>query len=310
MRACVLTIVVLSFAPRAAWGQYNVPRETTHDSRSLKPPCFWAECWCGRGACSSIIPPPPSLAGSELGGSFDLVMAGEGTAVRPLDFADIAVFHVHGLVNVGRRAELFGGGDLLLWQPSAMDAPRWQAGLVGVRARATPWLASYARVQLGASLDSAAPWGQVEAAAQLRYEVPRFGLTWESALGGTYTRSPGAEDRTVHLGEVLAQSGVLSRWPVGIRWAVGVWWSLDVHVPVIDLDDDHDPRVRGGMSMGVLVGLGGGLDVFFEQAVVDRGDRDEPSTVLPNLSDGFDELRWRVGFNRRFGTRRTSRKYR
>jgi hypothetical protein len=305
VRTLVLAVAFVSLAPRAARGQYNVPRQTTHDTRSLEEPCLTDECWCGRSQCSSYVPSPPSLAGSELGASVDLVMASEGTAVPPLDLLDLAVLRIHWLVNVGRRAELFGGFDVLLAQPGSMDESRWQRALVGVRARATSHVAGHARVQLGDSLDGAGLWGQVEAAAELRVDAPRFWLSWDSVLGGTYTRSPTDTDHTVDLAEVLAQTGlVLRARRSGKPLPVCGWWSLDFHVPVIDLADGHDPRLRVGMSQGMLVALGGGLDIFIEQVASGRGDRDDAATILPNLFDGFPILRWRVGFNRRFGTRR------
>jgi hypothetical protein len=308
VRSLVLVFVFVALASRDVRGQYNVPPATTHDTRSLEEPCLTDMCWCGREQCSSFVPAPPSLDGSELGASVDLLDTSKGTPVGHLDPLDLAVFRIHGLVNIGQRTELFAGLDLLLRQPSSMHEPRWQRQLVGMRARATRRVAGYARVQWGPGLDDDGHWGQGEAAVQLGLPVPRFFLSWDSALGGTYTQSATVADRTVHLGELFAQTGYVVRAPYSNgRRALGGWWSLAVHVPVIDLRDGHDPEWRLEISQGLLFGLGSGLDVFVEMVLFGRGDHDDPMTMLPNLTDGFSQVRWRVGFNQRFGTRRIPR---
>jgi hypothetical protein len=218
-----------------------------------------------------------------------------------LDPRDVAVVRSHALVNLGRRAELFGGLDVLLRQPDSMHEPRWQSVLAGVRARATSQVAGYVRGQLGASLAGAGRWGQVEIAGQLQREVlrrPRVALSWKTAVGACYTRSPTTTDRTANLGEILAATGFVFRERNTGRWELGGWWSLDLGVGA----DGDDARWGFGMSQGLLLGLGRGFDVFVEQVIMGRA-----RTTLPNLADGFPHVRWRIGFNRRFGARRIAR---
>lgn len=287
-----------------ALAQYNVPSQTSSDSRVV----------IARDERDVQIAEPakPTPKGWELGASLDFLTTNERSFRREkLDFTDVVLFHVHALVNLGARAELFGGVDLLPKQPSFSNELKWQGALAGVRARFTRTVSAYARGQVGPNLARDGYWTVGEAALQYRRDLAERVLFWESALGGTYTQLfLDEQSKRFFQTELLAMTGIAIREKKGV---FAMWLNFGFHFPIVGRPTVErpdptgralDPQVRVGTFFGMLVGVNRGLDLFLEASILDRGDFQDAATTLPILAGGFDQRRIVFGFNRRFGTRK------
>lgn len=288
---------------RVASAQYNVPSQATGQSQSLEI--------AGDGPAR---PPPPGLAlGWELGASLDFLTSDPSLGERKLKFTDVVLFRAHGLIALGRRAEVFAGVDLLPKQPSYTDELVWQGALLGARYRLSdPWSA-YVRGQGGPGLARDGHWLVGEAALQYKVDLAERTLFWESALGATYTQlfpdepAGGPFWQT----ELLARSGIAVRERRGF---FATWLAFTFQFPLVARPSPGapdpgaaralDPQTRVGVALGMLLGVSRSLDLFAEVSVLDRGDLDAPATTLPILGGGFDQNRIVFGFNRRLGDRR------
>lgn len=283
-----------------ALAQYNVPSQATGESLNI-------------AIGYDPAPRKDKPLGWELGASLDFLTADSRADGPGYKFTDIVFFRLHTLVALGKRAELFGGVDLLPKQPSASDEPTWQSGLLGARIGLGKTLSAYARAQGGPALARDGWWLTGEAAAQAKVALAERFLFWESTLGATHTQLfPEADERRrLWQTELLAQTGIALRDKDGV---FASWLSFGFHFPLLARPEPGrpdpvtgrslDPTVRVGMALGLLVGVNRGLDLFLEGQILDRGDREDPRTTLPVLGGGSDQKRLVFGFNRRFGARR------
>ncbi len=299
----VLVIAVLLGATAPASAQYNVPSQATGDS-SRQVLAYEEK--------QVIATAPTSELGYEFGASLDFLTRDRAPGEKALKFTDVVLFRVHGLLAVGRKAELFAGVDLLAKQPSYTDELVWQGGLLGARLGFTPKLSGYVRAQGGPMLDRDGYWGMGELAVQSKVGLAEKVLFWDSTVGGTYTQLVPDEPVTKRFwqAELLAETGLAIRERKGF---FALWLTFSFHFPLVarprlgDPDPDRsglDPQTRVGVSLGVLAGVTKSLDFFVEISTRDRGDLENPQTTLPILSGGFDQGRILFGFNKRFGTRR------
>ena len=307
---CLVVALVMIASPRLARAQYNVPSQASGQSGKLEI----------AGEESSRPASPGLSIGWELGASLDFMtsdpsgrVADPGLAERKLKFTDVVLFRAHGLVALGRRAELFAGVDLLPKQPSSTDELVWQGALLGARYRFTDLLSGYVRGQGGPGLARDGYWLAGEAALQSNVDIAEKTLFWESALGATYTQLFPDEpvDKAFWQTELLTRSGIAIREKRGI---FATWLSFTFHVPLVARPKPGspdpasgralDPATRVGVAFGMVLGVSRALDLFLEISILDRGDVDNPATTLPILSGGFDQNRIVFGFNRRMGHRR------
>jgi hypothetical protein len=160
-------------------------------------------------------------------------------------------------------------------------------------------------------------WVAGEGAVQARMHLAERVLFWESAIGGEYTKLFPKDDPTLWNAELLVQTGIAIREKHGF---FAGWLNFGFHFPLADEGriavpvpgatpamttmQDLDPQTRVGVSLGALIGVTKGLDLFLELSILDRGDLANPTTTLPILEGGFDQRRIVFGFNRRFGSRR------
>ncbi|HEY5938296.1 MAG TPA: hypothetical protein VIU61_26775, partial [Kofleriaceae bacterium] len=142
MKAVLVLVAVL--APTVANAQYNVPSQASGERGSAQIATGGAE----------IVQLPEKLQfGGELGASLDFMTSDPSLGGKPLEFTDLVLFRLHGLVAIGKRAEIFAGVDLLPKQPSFTDEHRWQGSLLGARMRVSKTLSAYVRGQFGPNLD-------------------------------------------------------------------------------------------------------------------------------------------------------------
>lgn len=304
MKACIVVLAVL--APSIASAQYNVPSQASGERGSVQIAAGGAE----------IIEAPEKLSlGGELGASLDFMTSDPSLGGKSLKFTDVVLFRLHGLVAIGKRAELFAGTDLLPKQPSFTDEHRWQGALAGVRFVLPHALSAYARGSVGPNLEHDGFWIAGEAAGQYKRDLAERVLFWESSLGLTYTKLL-FDDRStsVFQTELLAQTGIALRDNKNGIFAV--WLSFGFHFPLVNRPTEQpdpapirptDPQVRVGVFLGTVLGVTKTLDLFVEVSILDRGDVADPATTLPILAGGFDQTRFLFGFNRRFGTRARKR---
>jgi hypothetical protein len=308
-----VVVVVVALAviagTRAASAQYNVPSQASGESGRI-------QIAADEPSADSSMPKPDLPLGWELGASLDFMTSDPSLGDRKLKFTDVVLFRAHGLLAIGRRAEVFTGVDLLPKQPSYTDELVWQSALVGARYRFSDAWAAYARGQGGPGLGRDGYWVVGEAAAQYRLDLAEKTLFWENALGGTYTELFRDEpvDRRFWQAELLAQSGIAVREKKGI---FATWLAFTFQFPLVARPTPRspdpasgralDPQTRVGVAFGMVLGVSRSVDLFLELSVLDRGDLDDPRTTLPILGGGFDQNRIVFGFNRRFGARRRAR---
>jgi hypothetical protein len=189
--------------------------------------------------------------------------------------------------------------------------------LLGVRYTIDKHFSVYGRGQGGPGLNSDGMWVAGEAAVQARMHLAERVLFWESAIGGEYTRLFPDDKAKIWTTELLAQTGIAIREKHGF---FAGWLNFGFHFPLahqgrmavpvpgatpdVTMMADMDPQTRVGVSVGALIGVTRGLDLFMEISILDRGDLANPTTTLPILEGGFDQRRIVFGFNRRFGSRR------
>lgn len=317
----LLAALALLAGTPTAHAQYNVPSQASGDSvRTLEV----------ASDDQVIARSPDRPLAWELGASLDFMTsdptlptvappadppADPGLAGRKLKFTDVVLFRAHALLALG-RAEIFTGVDLLPKQPNFTDELVWQSALVGTRYRFGDTFSAYGRAQGGPGLARDGYWLAAEAALQHRLDLAERTLYWESALGGTFTQLFPDEpaDRQLWQTELLAQSGIAVRERRGFFAA---WLSFTFHFPLAarPLGSDPDPasgralvpQTRVGVAFGTVLGVSKTVDLFVEISVLDRGDLEDPRTLLPILGGGFDQNRIVFGFNRRFGARRRGR---
>jgi hypothetical protein len=97
VRLLMLSVLVVVTSPGVAVAQYNVPSQATGDSSRIEI------------ASDQVIAsdPPKKPLGYELGASLDFLTRDREPGADALKFTDIVFFRLHGLVELGRRAELF-----------------------------------------------------------------------------------------------------------------------------------------------------------------------------------------------------------
>lgn len=305
MRWSVPVLLVLLHG--VAFAQYNVPAQATGRSVEIASD--------GESSEIATSDPDPTPLGQEVGASLDFITRDGASGQRAYKFTDLVLFRLHTLVSVGKQTEIFAGVDLLPKQPSDTNESKWQTALLGARYSINRSVAAYVRGQGGPALANDGLWAEVEAAVQPSMHLAERVLFWESSIGGEYTRLFPDDDRTAWTAELLAQTGIAIRERHG--YFAG-WLNFGFHFPLahrgqLAVTDpasgmtarrDMDPQTRVGVSLGALIGVTRGLDLFLELSILDRGDLASPATTLPILEGGFDQRRIVFGFNRRFGSRR------
>lgn len=304
----LLSLVLL--VPGVAFAQYNVPSQATGGNSAV----IARDSEYEDG--NTIAKSGDDDMGQEVGASLDFVTRDGAPGMSAYKLTDIVLFRLHMLVAVGKNTEIFGGVDFLPKQPSDTNESTWQTAMLGVRQTINKHLSFYGRGQGGPALERDGMWVAGEAAVQTRMLLAERVLFWESAVGGEYTRLYPKDDSMMWNAELLVQTGIAVRerhgyfagWlNFGFHFPLAHRGRMAVEVPGGTPDvtmRDLDPQTRVGVSLGALIGVTRGLDLFLELSILDRGDLANPTTTLPILEGGFDQRRIVFGFNRRFGSRR------
>jgi hypothetical protein len=228
-----------------------------------------------------------------------------------LEFTDLVLLRLHGLIGLGDSAELFVGTDVLPKQPSYTDELAWQGSLLGVRAKLDKNFSAWARASGGPMLGREGYWVSGDAAVSYRMALEKF-IFFESSLGWTHTQL--FFDRDTE--DPFYVEEVFTKWGLALRdrkGRLGAWLSFDYVYPVVSDPDlgapdpvsggALDPQPRVNFHLGTIVGISKTVSLFVEWSILDRGDLENPFTTLPFLNTGFDQRQLLFGFIRRFGNK-------
>lgn len=259
----------LAFTHQVAFAQYNVPAPATgsHRESSVK---IASDDYDG-----GTIAKDDDDMGQEVGASLDFITRDGASMQRAFKFTDVVLFRLHTLVAVGDSTEIFAGVDLLPKQPSDTEESKWQSAMLGVRHTINRHFAAYARGSGGPLIDNKGLWAAGEAAVQASKHLAERFLFWESAIGGEYTRMFPEDNAKLWNAELLVQTGLALR---DRRGFFAGWLNFGFHFPlahrgrmevpgatpdVVEMQD-MNPQTRVGVSLGALVGVTRGLDLFIE----------------------------------------------
>jgi hypothetical protein len=234
----------------------------------------------------------------EVGGTLRLVTAPQGPfGGRSLRFTDVGLFGAHARYATGGRFEFDGGVSLLAKQPTNAREPIVQGGNLGVRFRLFEKWALWARGAGGPMLADLGAWGEGAAGAQVRTSIDEY-VRFQGSLGGAVTRLAVDGGKDPWFAEVSSHGEVLLTWSKNS----GVWLGADYRVPVAHRDGalELDPKVRLSIESGIILGFVKNWDLYGVATVIDRGDLNEPTTTIPVLDGGFDQMQFLAGVAHHF----------
>ncbi|WP_437304654.1 hypothetical protein [Sorangium sp. So ce388] len=247
--------------------------------------------------------------GLELGGEMTLVTSelslrrdpdGEGLA-----FTDVGLLSLNGRYSFG-PVELAAAMALLVKQPDTADELVPQNGSLAGRVALGDGQALTLRLAGGPLLGDLGLWEGGELLLQAK-RAAHSTLVFQGALGGAFTHLDFAEDteQPFWLGEVVVDAETILRTPVR---AFSLWLGVDLRFPVLHNPDNHDPDPSGFLApttrLNVYVGTAYSYvedwDLYLRVAVLDRGDKAEPWTMVPILDGGFDQQQFSLGVMHRW----------
>jgi len=296
MNAALRISLVTTFLslPTAALAQYSIPKDAASSARI-------------GSARQKVYKKLVREGGWELGGSINFITSTEDLGNGELEFTDLVVARLHGLVSIGGKVELFGGTDLLPKKPSDADELAWQGGLIGARMAFGEHFAGWVRAAGGPQMGRTGWWSAGSGAGQFKMELEDV-LFFEAQLGWAQTHLffDESTDSNFYLAELFSQVGIAVR---DRRGQFGAWLNFDYYVPILANPDEADgstgafldPQPRVNLHVGVLLGISKTVDLFMEFSILDRGEVENPETTLPLLQTGFDQRQLLFGFMRRFG---------
>lgn len=247
--------------------------------------------------------------GLELGGEMTLVTSelslrrdpdGEGLA-----FTDVGLLSLNGRYSFG-PVELAAAMALLVKQPDTADELVPQNGSLAGRVALGDGQALTLRLAGGPLLGDLGLWEGGELLLQAK-RTAHSTLVFQGALGGAFTHLDFAEDteQPFWLGEVVVDAETILRTPVR---AFSLWLGVDLRFPVLHNPDNHDPDPSGFLApttrLNVYVGTAYSYvedwDLYLRVAVLDRGDKAEPWSMVPILDGGFDQQQFSLGVMHRW----------
>ncbi|WP_437753828.1 hypothetical protein [Sorangium sp. So ce1389] len=247
--------------------------------------------------------------GLEVGGEMTLVTSELSFSRDPdgdgLAFTDVGLLSLNGRYSFG-PVELAAAMALLVKQPDTADELVPQNGSLAGRVALGDGQALTLRLAGGPLLGDLGLWEGGELLIQAK-RAAHSTLVFQGALGGAFTHLDFAEDteQPFWLGEVVVDAETILRTPVR---AFTLWVGVDLRFPVLHNPDNHDPDPSGFLApttrLNVYVGTAYSYvedwDLYLRVAVLDRGDKDEPWTMVPILDGGFDQQQFSLGVMHRW----------
>jgi hypothetical protein len=225
-----------------------------------------------------------------------------------LDFTDVGLLMLNARYSFG-PVEIAATTDFLVKQPSFMDEWVPQSGSLTTRVALGLQQALAIQFEGGPLLRDLGIWESAQLSIQAKRDVHRT-IVFEGALGGNFTHInfDRATQREFWFSEVVVGLKTILRTPFP---AFAAWVTADLAIPVAGSPDRDspdpsgflDPQTRLNFSVGAAYLLAEQWNLYASLAVIDRGDEENPESMLPILRGGFDQqhltfgvqYRWELG---------------
>jgi hypothetical protein len=247
----------------------------------------------------------------EAGGEM-VFLTSDATEREPaLEFTDVGLLRLRGRRALGEWGEVFVGTQLLVKQPEDWDEPIWQSALGGLLFPTGHRLATAFYAGGGRLFGEDGWWWQFQPTLLAKPVVDKW-VRFELALGHSIMLLDiEGDERRFWLEEIAAHAQAQLGEDTGAMW-VGVDYALPIGSgpdhPDAHSDRFLDPQIRLGLQVGgVLSPKRSNWDLFVIYSVVDRGDLENPATMLPILDGGFDQRQLAIGVQHRFGVEKPPR---
>lgn len=242
----------------------------------------------------------------ELGGEMTFVtssLAPEGG--EDLEFTDVGLLMVNARYSFG-PVELAATADFLVKQPSFMDEWVPQSGSLSTRVALGLGQALALHFEGGPLLRDLGVWESAALSIQAKRDVHET-IVFEGALGGniTHLHFDQPTQRAFWFSEVVVGLKTVLRTPFP---AFAAWVTADLSIPVAGNPDRDspdpsgflDPQTRLNFSIGAAYLLADQWNLYASLAVLDRGDEENPQSMLPILRGGFDQQHLTLGVQYRW----------
>jgi hypothetical protein len=275
-------------APPAAAGEAVVQQNLSMDTR--------------RQGSDDIVAPSREL---EISTSMAFVTSrAEMASVPELYFTDVGLWRSHIAFTPVPRVRLVGAVELLAKQPATLDEHFFQNGALGIQISTSKRTALAFDFAVGSLLGDIGYHGSAGLALQARKRMNEV-ISWEGRLGVGATNLWYDVDTADNFwfAEAGGSGEVQFCWgPCKFHYGA-TWFALDLAVPVYHHPDgpdertmmEIDPRTRLGFTMGSFFKVSKRWDMFLSVGWVDRGDAEKPTTQLPILDGGFDQVQLGMG---------------
>jgi hypothetical protein len=252
---------------------------------------------------NSVLLPEGDL---ELGGELTFLTSSVPPAGgEELVFTDVGLLMLNVRYSTG-SVEIAAAADLLIKQPSFMDEWVPQAGSLTTRVALGEGQALSLNLEGGPLLRDLGVWEGAALVIQAKRAVHDT-IVFEGALGGNFTHlnfdQPTQE--AFWFSEVEVGLKVIFRTPFT---AFAAWAGADLHVPVAGNPDSDapdpagflDPSTRLNANIGAAYLVANRWNIYASLAVIDRGDKGNPESMLPILRGGFDQQHLTLGVQYRW----------
>jgi len=242
----------------------------------------------------------------EIGGEMTFLtssLAPEGG--EELVFTDVGLLMLNARYSFG-PVELAATADFLVKQPSYMDEWVPQSGSLTTRIALGLGQALSLNVEAGPLLQDLGVWEAATLGIQAKRDVHRT-IVFEGLLGGNFTHINFAQltQQEFWFSEVVVGFKTVLRTPFP---AFAAWVTADLSVPVAGEPDRDspdpagflDPQTRLNFSVGSAYLLADEWNLYASFAVIDRGDKKSPESMLPILRGGFDQQHLTLGVQHRW----------
>jgi hypothetical protein len=242
-------------------------------------------------------------SGGELTAQMRFVTADAMLDGQELKFTDLGLFGLSGRWSLFTKLEVAASVELLPKQPSFTEEKPWQSVGFALRSPLGRHIAIAVSGGGGHLMNHQGMWTGEALTLEWKKPVHEDFLAFDvqASVNGLGLASPDTSQSTAFLTEVGLRTTALFHEPKG---HVGAWLGIGYSVPVQYSGEDPitevaiDPQPRLSLHMGTVLSLVKKWDIYFDFAIVDRGDRANPATQLPILDGGFDQKQIIFGVTR------------
>jgi hypothetical protein len=250
-------------------------------------------------------------SGGELAAQMRFLTADNMLDGDKLKFTDLALFGLSGRWSLFTKLEVSASVDLLPKQPSFTNEKPWQSVGFAMRSPLGRHVALSIAGAGGHLMDHVGMWTREGASVEWNKPVHEKFLSFdvEAGINGLGLKSPDTTKSSAYMTELAFRTTALFHEPEG-HW--GAWLGIAYAVPVQASGRDPttelaiDPQPRLDFHIGTVLAAVQKWDIFFDFAVIDRGDRARPETQLPILDGGFDQKQIIFGITRHIERTRSS----